>query len=220
MKIGTKSVVAIGAALMLAGGLAACSPASDPVKTKAPSPSASKTIEPSASATEEPSGDYTPSGSVLKPGDRTTGAGVVPFLNYDDQVAEFEHKLVSVEKAPQADVDAIVAEVPQAAGLDIYYLKIESHYVSGADLAHSSFSTSFNPVDADGNKTQSISLIGWDNCPSGSIPNPGNDPATVIVNCVAGVSAPGGSAPTGVAWSQYDTDYDSYDGSPAFFYLP
>lgn len=222
MKLGMKAVAATGIALILAGSIAGCSAAKEEEK---PAPSASESASASATPSESPSdsatdNSNTPSGEALKPGDKTTGSGVIPFSNYDKKMAEFEHKLVSVEKAPQADVDAIVAKVPQAAGLDIYYLKMSSHYVSGDDLAHSSFSTSFYPVSADGTKTQMISLIGWDNCPSGSIPKNATDPSVEIVNCVAGVAAPGGAAPVGVAWAQNDTDYSFYKGKPALFFLP
>lgn len=220
MKTIARSIALSGTAFVLAATIVGCSAPADEKKDDPKPSSTSSESSPSASASEEPKKDTDSSGSALAPGERTTGSGIVPFVNYDDRVAEFEHRLVSVEKAPQADADAIIAEVPQAKGLDIYFLTVESKYVSGENLEHGAFYTEFDPVDADGNPTQFINLIGWDSCESNSIPSPGDDPNTTITNCYAALAAPGGSAPAGLAWGQSDTEYASYNGKPALFYLP
>lgn len=218
-----KITATAGIALISLGILTGCSAKesdSTPSSTAAASSSAASE---SATPSESPASgghDRALIGDILKPGEKTTGAASIPFTNADKKTAVFEHKLLSVEKAPQADVDNIVSQVPKAAGLDIYYLNIESHYVSGDNLAFSAFYTSFDPVDASGNPTQTLSLIGWDNCESNSIPKDATNPSVTIKNCVAAVAAPGGNAPAGVAWDQSDTPYDSYDGSPALFFLP
>lgn len=219
-----KNIAAAGlGAVVLAVSLAGCSLLPQPPAAPVDKPTTSDTDKPATTETDEPTTEPAPGGAadgaVLNPGDRTSGTGIVPFVNYDDQTANFAHRVTSIEKAPTADVDAIVAEVPQVKGMDVYYVTVTSHYVDGANLEFSAFYTEFSPIDADGNETQEVSLIGWDNCESNSIPKPGNDPATAISNCYAAVVPAGQPAPAGLAWASYDTPFDKYDGKPALFFL-
>lgn len=212
---GLTRTLALGiGALTLTATLAGCITIAEddkPTKPNSSSEKSEKTEKPEKKA-DAPKGD----GSELAPGETTAGAGILPFSNHEDKTASFSHQIADISLAPDADVDAIVAEIPQAGGMDVYYITVDSNYVSGDNLEHSSFSNEFEPVDADGVELQSLSLIGWDNCESNSIPSPGDDPSTTISNCIAAVVVPGQPEPAGVAWAAYDSPYDSYEGSPAF----
>lgn len=221
MKLKNLAAAGLGA-VVLAVSLAGCSLLPQPPAPAPDKPTSSESDKPTKTDTDEPTKPApggAEDGAVLNPGDRTSGTGIVPFVNYDEKTANFAHKVTSVEKAPASDVDALIAEIPQIKGMDVYYVTVTSNYVDGDNLEFSSFSTEFSPIDADGNTTQKVSLIGWDNCESNSIPKPGNDPATAILNCYASVVPSGQPAPAGVAWSSYDTPYDPYDGKPALFFL-
>lgn len=208
-------------ALVIMGTVVGCAAAPALPETKpTPQDTAAKPVEKAESkpAQETPSesGDV----PVLAPGESTTGTGAVPFVKYDGKKAVFAHKLVSIEKAPAADVEQLVEKSSQLKGMDIWYLRVESHYVSGDDLASSSIYSPLVPVTASKKRAQDITLIGWESCATDSVPSPGNDPSVIIENCRAAVAAPAGDAPVGMAWSDSDSGYDIYDGKAAYFYLP
>lgn len=203
--------------LLLLGALSGCTPALPPIEPVA-SPSASVPVEspePSESVEPAPVAD----GDALAPGQSTDGTGLIEFVNYDDEAAVFAHRVVSIDMASADDVEYFTSEVPSVAGMQIAYVRVESSFVSGANLEYSSFSAEFDPIDADGNRVQSIITIGFDTCKTNSIPRPGNDPATVIENCYVAAWPSGGSAAAGLQWDQSDTGYGSYDGEPARLFL-
>jgi hypothetical protein len=210
---------AVGAAVLLSAAACSSSDPQGPTTSREPTPTtdAPATPGPSTSTTSAPAdtGDV----PVLAPGEATSSAGNVPFVNFDGDAAVFSHRVVSVEPA-SPDALAVLSSVSaELAEYDIYFVGVESFYVAGADLAYSSFTGNFRPVTADLGDVKSGSIVGYDFCESDSIPSPGNDPATPIATCVLAIVSPGEPAPAGVAWSAVDTPYDRYDGTPAYFLL-
>lgn len=183
----------------------------DPEDTPTPTPEETETP---ASPTPKPAAP----GDVLGPGKTANGPAKIEFVNYKDETAVFEHEVKDISLAPKADVDRFVEEIPGLAGMNVYYITVESHYVSGANLAYDSFFTQFNPIDANGNETQEVTAFGFKGCEVNSIPKDGTNPDNIITNCYIGAAPEGGNVPAGLSWTQYDTDYDKYDGEPAYLY--
>lgn len=156
------------------------------------------------------------SGDVLQPGDTVQGeAASLPWISFEDAESVFAHRVTAIEPAPEADVAQIAERQPTITDYDLYYITVESHYVSGDVTPYAAFYTNFDPARADGTKLQSVSLIGFDSCPSESVKDPGTDPSQVIVNCVVAAVAKGSEAPAGVLWAASGTPYASYNGDPA-----
>jgi hypothetical protein len=204
--------------------LSACSFSMKTTKTTSTDPAPTETAAPVTTVADAPSDQTAPSpepvtGDVLAPGQATTAAGNLPFVNYDDKTAVFSHKVVSVTTASAEQRATLVKEEPMFENYDIYFVNVESRYVSGAGLEYASFSNGFRPVTAEKKEVQNVALIGYDFCDQDSIPSPGNDSSTVIRTCIAAVVPNGAPAPKGVAWMQYDTKYDWYDGKPAYLML-
>ena len=211
-------VVALSASvLLLVGALSGCTPALPPAES-APAPVSSVPVEspePSESVEPAPVAD----GDVLAPGQSTDGTGLIEYVNYDDEAAVFAHRVVAIDMASAEDVEYFTSEVPSVAGMQIAYVRVESSFVSGENLEYSSFAAEFDPIDADGNRVQSIITVGFATCKTNSIPRPGNDPENVIENCFVAAWPSGGSAAAGLQWDQSDTGYGSFDGEPARLFL-
>lgn len=175
--------------------------------TATPTPSATKPADSSAS------GDVTAPGTTLAIGEWAH----LPFQTLDDTTAIIDATVTKVDKAPQADVDLIVSKVPELKGFDVYYVWVDMKKNSGATVEFEAMYTDFNPIDASGNKTQSVSLIGYDNCPNASFPKGFDTSGETISTCMAGVAPAGGNVPVGANYAAYDSDYDSYDGQPVIW---
>lgn len=189
-----------------------------PQQKPEPSPAASEEAEPSAEPDAAPSGDGTFDGGVDAAPGSTVAPGVwanIPFLNFDDKTAVLSHHLMGVENAPAAEVDYLVSEIPELKGMEVYFITVETRYVSGDILPFTS-PTSFRPIDADGKSAQSLTLIGYDACPTESFSDEEEMPTQVVTNCYAAAAPAGGNIPAGVMWTQYDTDTED---SPILFFV-
>lgn len=159
-------------------------------------------------------------GTLLAPGEQVQGApGSVPWKSFDGSESVWTHQVVSIELAPSADMSVMLESVPRLVDYDVYYVVVHSSYVSGEVTPFASFQTEFQGVRADGMQLQDVSLAGYENCPANTPGAEPEDPNTVIENCVAVSSPKGSAAPDGVAWAQFDTGYDKYQGSPALILL-
>ncbi|MBM7831364.1 hypothetical protein JOE59_002069 [Agromyces cerinus] len=187
------------AALALTG--CTSSPADRAVKV---TPSAE--AEPSEAPEAAPADAAFDGGADAAPGSTVPAGtwGNIPYLDYDDNESVLSHHLKSVDKAAQADVDTLVAEIPELKGMDVYFANVESRYVSG-DLQPFTQPSDFDVVDANGDRVQSLILVGFDACPSDSFGDEDEVKTQVITNCYAAAVAPGGNVPAGVKWSQYET---------------
>lgn len=222
--LGRVGTVALG--LLVGGFMAGCTlpPSSETEVTVEPTTSAASTpTAPDEGASEaSPAPPATDSGEVtmLQPGESTTGAGVVPFTDSSGNTALFAHQLVSVELAPAGDVETLTKKVSQIKGMDVWYLRVESRYVSGDNTELGSIYSALVPVTASGDRARELTLIGWDSCPKSSVPMPGDDPSVVFENCRAAVAAPAGDPPVAIAWSDSDAGYELSKGKAAYFRLP
>ncbi|MCW5951437.1 MAG: hypothetical protein KIT69_04190 [Propionibacteriaceae bacterium] len=222
--LGRLAAVALG---LLAGGfMAGCtlppSPETD-VTAKPTTPAVSipaASDEESSEAPSVPPATDPGEAAVLQPGESTTGAGVVPFTDGSGNTTLFAHQLVSVELAPAGDVETLTKKLSQIKGMDVWYLRVESRYVSGDNTELGSIYSDLVPVTASGDRARELTLIGWDSCPKNSIPMPGDDPSVVFENCRAAVAAPAGDPPVAIAWSDSDAGYELSKGKAAYFRLP
>jgi hypothetical protein len=185
-------------------------PSQTPKSTPTPSPTSAATSTPSAPAAPPAAGDVTPPGTTLAIGQTAT----LPFTNTDKGEATILATVTHIDQAPQADVDALVAQLPQLQGFNVYYVWVDMTKGSGADVKFNAMYTDFDPIDASGNKTQSISIIGSDTCPSESFPDDFDTSGATISTCLAAAAPAGGAAPAGAQYSAYDSPYDSLDGQP------
>lgn len=155
-------------------------------------------------------------GGLLAPGGEVQGsAASLPWVSFDGSESVWSHQVTGIENAPAADIALIAESEATITDYDVYYIAVQSSYVSGTVTPHSSFYTEFDGVRADGTKLDELMLIGLDACPSTSVGGAPEDPAVSLVNCVAVAVPKGSEKPAGVAWAQYDTEYASYGGSPA-----
>lgn len=181
----------------------------EPTESTVPvTPSTAVTTPAEGSTSTQPA-----TGETLAPGGVATGSAQIKFVGTDDKSAIFSHRIVEVVKATDAEYEELAEKIKQLKNYDVWFVNVESSYVSGDDLAYSSFSTHLEPVDSDRDDLQNLSLIGYKSCSSGSIPSPGDDSSSVIKNCRATAVPKGAAAPAGIKWDQYDTDYAD---EPAF----
>jgi hypothetical protein len=178
-----------------------------PVEATTPTPSAT------APAGSTASGDITPPGTTLAIGEWAH----LPFTNLDDGEAVIDATVTKVEPAPQADVDLIASKVPELKGFNVYYVWVDMKKNSGASVEYEAMYTDFETIDAAGNKTQSVSLIGYDNCPNASFPSGFDTSGETITTCLAGVAPAGGNAPVGAQYRASNTPYSSFDGQPVLW---
>ncbi|MFC4223092.1 hypothetical protein [Lysinibacter cavernae] len=218
-----RGFAALTIAGMMALSLAGCADIK-PVENEKSSSSEKKTEKPTEPATETPSSTPKASGdgSVLAPGDEVTGLGTqgsYEWFNYDEKKAILTSSLDSVEQAPQAAFDEIAEKAPELKnGYALYFLTFSTTFVSGDDIDFSANYTDFKPIDAEGNSTQTISLIGYDSCKSESFPKGFSQGGVSINNCIAAVVPAGGEAPAGMQFAQYDQATSDYDGKPIRFF--
>lgn len=158
-----------------------------------------------------------PTGSELAPGDTVTGeAGELPWDYYEEASSLWSHEILTIEAAPELDVKKFIEGDTKIADYDIYYITYESEYLSGEVSEFSAFYTNFKPARADGTILDDLYLNGVANCKPESVGKDFAEKGATIKNCM-GVAVPKGSeAPSGIAWTAYDTPYDLYQGHPAY----
>lgn len=212
-----KISITLAGMVIAAVTLSGCSALLPQRPTPEVAPTQSQEAEPSDEPETAPAGDGAFDGGVdVEPGS-TVPAGTwanIPYVNYDDKEAVLSHHLKSVEKAPAFDVDYLVSEIPELKGLDVYYMMVETRFVSGDGLAYITPSD-FRPIDADGRRAQTLTLIGFDGCPSESFSDEEEMQNQVVTNCFAAAAPAGGNIPAGLAWSRYDSPTED---SPILFF--
>ncbi|WP_285027029.1 hypothetical protein [Plantibacter sp. ME-Dv--P-122b] len=201
-------ILPVAAMLVLAG----CSTPS--------APDAKPTEKASSSATSKPSSTGSADGEVTEPGAQV---GIDEPIVYESQGTDGVTALISAEltEVTPATPDQVAFLKTQfdggeLDGYDITLIRLEMTKVSGDPVAFNSDATSFAPVDADGEKVQEATLIGWDECSSESFTEEfdGGEP---ITQCYVAAAPAGGKAPAGLMYDGGFTNpnpYDSYDGDP------
>lgn len=184
--------------------------------------SSSSSRDDEADEEEDDEADAPERGTIADPG---TTVGIEEWLSYpftgtDDNEAVISARLLSVEKAT-AEEQAVLDENfgDKIADFDVYLVRYEQQKESGDPVVYDADYTYFDVVDADGERVQSITLIGWDGCDQGSFTQEFDD-GEVQAQCTLGAVAKGGDAPAGIAFTGgYDDDnpYDYLDGKPLLF---
>ena len=173
---------------------------------------------------EEDSGPAAPErGEIAEPG---TTVGVDEWLSYpftgtDGQEAVVSARLLSVEPAT-AEERAVLDENfgDQIADYDIYLVRYEQEKESGDPIEFDSDYSYFDVVDADGERVQPISLIGWDACDTQSFDSEFDTAGGTLQQCAVGGVPTGDDAPAGLAYTggyEDDNPYDYIDGEPLLF---
>lgn len=184
-----------------------------------PTEEATEEAEPTEEATEEAEEAPAASGDVAAPG-TTVAVGEwqsLPFEAVGDEggSAVIDVAVTTVEEAPAADQKALEEEIPQLKGMTVYYLWADMKKNSGDPVEFNSIASEFYAVDADNERLQNISLIGWDSCPSESF-TPEFDAGETLKTCFAAAVPETEPAPAGGAWSDSEA-YDIFDGKALYW---
>jgi hypothetical protein len=179
--------------------------------------------DPSTAPTEEVETPELVEGEPAPPGTRV---GFDTYLTYtyvtvDDEEALLKAKLDSIEPATDAEL-AVLAENfgDQLDDFDIYLLRMTEQKVSGATVKYNDDSSFFDVVNADGERIQTVTLIGWDGCDTQSFPEEYDTGGAEISQCYIGAVPTGEAAPAGMAYTggyEDDNPYDYLDGKPLLF---
>ncbi|WP_440711393.1 hypothetical protein [Herbiconiux sp. YIM B11900] len=215
------TIVPIAAVFALTGCFGSPSPAPAPA-SEAPSGAAEPTASASPTDTDS-SGGAAASGDVAEPGTKA-GVGeelVYEFTGTDDQKALIAAKLVDVTPATAEQVAFLNQQFDkdELKGFEISFIHVEMSKVSGDTIEFQSDYTSFKPSDAEGQRVQDVTLIGWDECTTESF-TPEFDAGEPITQCYIAAAPAGGAAPAGVYYDGGYSDvnpYDYYDGKPLLF---
>ncbi len=196
-------------------------------KPAAPEP-APETSVPSATSTpteeaEEPDDSSAASGDVAAPG-TTAGPGeplVTEFTGTDGQKALIASSLVDVVPATTEQVAFLNEQFDKGEldGFEISFIHLEQKKVSGDPIEFNADYTSFKPVDAEGQRVQDVTVIGWDECGTESF-TPEFDSGETLVQCYIAAAPAGGGAPAGLMYDggfSEDNPFDYYDGKPLLF---
>jgi hypothetical protein len=143
------------------------------------------------------------------------------YLTVDDEEALLSAKLDSIEPATDAEL-AVLAENfgDQLDGYDIYLLRMTEKKISGASVKYNDDSSFFDVVDENGERIQTVTLIGWDGCDTQSFPEEYDTGGAEISQCYIGAVREGEDPPAGMAYTGGYEDgnpYDYLDGKPLLF---
>jgi len=216
--------LALGAALAVtltgcAGGLkpiaSTGTPVADPPTSSAPATDETQTATPKAPASTDAKGtDYAKPGSTFTIGE----AQNVQYQNTNDAMAVLSVKVKDIGVASDVQYQAVLKEVPEIKGQQLYLAHIDLKKVAGAAVAYDDATTDFQAITKSGLKTQVINLIGYDFCPSTSFPKSFDTSGETISTCIAASAPKGGNVPEGVMFAQYGSQYDSYSGKPVAWF--
>lgn len=215
------TIIPIAAAFTLTGCFGSPAPAPAPASDSVAETGAA---EPTSSASPtEAAGGSTASGDVAAPGTKA-GVGeelVYEFTGTDDQKALIAAKLVDVTPATAEQVDFLNQQFDkdELKGFEISFIHVEMSKVSGDPVEFNADYTSFKPSDAEGQRVQDVTLIGWDECSTESF-TPEFDAGEPITQCYIAAAPAGGATPAGVYYDGGYSDvnpYDYYDGKPLLF---
>jgi hypothetical protein len=212
-----RSSVALAAPLLAALLLAGCAaPATGP----GGDPDAAPTTETSAPETPE-----TPELVEGEPAPPGTRVGFDTYLTYtfvttDGEEALLSARLDSIEPATDAEMAVLVENFgDQLDDFDIYLLRMTGKKVSGPSVKYNADFSFFDPVDSDGERIQSLTLIGWDGCDTQSFDDE-YDGGAEVAQCYMGAVPTGEVAPAGMAYTggyEDDNPYDYLDGNALLF---
>lgn len=143
-----------------------------------------------------------------------------PFTSSDDVEAIISAKLVSIEPVT-AEEQAVLDENfgDQIADYDLYLVRAVERKESGGTIAFSADYTSYRVVDADGERVQEVSLIGWEGCDQQSFTEEFDAGGVELDQCWVGAVPTGDPAPAGLAFVggfEDDNPYDMVDGEPVY----
>lgn len=209
---------ALAMAGLLTLGLAGCTqPAveekAEPAAAKE-TPATEETVE--AKAEPAAAGDIVEPGAVIENGDWFT----YEFENYDGAKAVMQARLAGITPATQAQVDTLVAEIPDLKGYNVVLITFDEQKVSGDDITYSSGYTDFRPATVKGEKGQEVIVAGWDDCGGESYSEEFNAGGVPVTSCVVGAWVEGGDEIGGLIWTGPsavdDSPYSNYEGQPVF----
>jgi hypothetical protein len=209
------------AAAATALGLSACTTPTPPVpsepaavETEAPEATEEAT-ETEAAAAPAASGDLTAPGTELAFGESAT----VPF-SYGTEVVDVPLTITvtGVQEGAVADFEAAGLDqdfLAQLAGYKTYYVTVEASKVDPAagELAYSSLYGEMGALDSNGQRMQTVSIIGdFEPCNTASMPAEVDEGETVTTcYIVAGTEAVDFGSAT---YEPFEGDYSPSDGEP------
>ncbi|MFB2580774.1 hypothetical protein ACEXQD_05955 [Herbiconiux sp. P15] len=143
------------------------------------------------------------------------------FTGTDGQKALLSAELVDVTAATAEQVAFLNEQFDkdELKGFEISFIHLSQSKVSGDPVEFNSDYTSFKPIDAQGQRVQDVTVIGWDECTTESF-TPEFDTGESITQCFIAAAPAGGNAPAGVMYDGGYEDpnpYDYYDGKPLLF---
>ncbi|MEO5535379.1 MAG: hypothetical protein ABIR17_09645 [Pseudolysinimonas sp.] len=162
-------------------------------------------------------------GEAAPPG---TKVGFDTYLTYsyvttDKEDALLKAKLDSIEPATADELAVLTTNFGDKLDpYDIYLLRMTEKKVSGATVKYNDDWSFFDVVDAQGERIQSISLIGWDGCDTQSFSEDYDTGGAEIAQCYIGAVKKGSAAPGGMAYTggyEDDNPYDAFSGKPLLF---
>lgn len=203
--------------------LAGCVPQPSPAPEPAAESSAPAATPTPTEAAEEPADASAASGDVAAPG-TTAGPGeplVTEFTGTDGQTALIASSLVDVVPATTEQVAFLNEQFDKGEldGFEISFIHLEQTKVSGDPIEFNADYTSFKPVDAEGQRVQDVTVIGWDECGTESF-TPEFDSGATLTQCYIAAAPSGGGAPAGLMYDggfSEENPFDYYDGKPLLF---
>ncbi|UOE45427.1 hypothetical protein [Agromyces larvae] len=214
-----KIVLPVVLAGALSLGLTGCItlPTPQPTEKVVDAPAETEETEESTDiSTDATAGGVAQPGDVIENGEWFT----YTFVNYDDASATIQARLLSSTPATPAQVDLLVAEIPQLKGYNVVLLQFEQRKIDGAEIAFDADYTSFIPATVTGQPAQEVSVIGWDDCPSESFSKEFDAGTESITSCVVGAWVDGGDQIGGILYTGPsaldDNPFSQYGGEPVF----
>ncbi|MGM1030380.1 MAG: hypothetical protein ACQEWM_11035 [Actinomycetota bacterium] len=185
------------------------------LETAEPETTEAAPAETDEAAAAPATGELTPPGTELAFGEPAT----VPFSSGTDVVdVPLTVTVTGVEEGAIADYEAAGLEqdfIDQLAGYTTYYVTVEATKAdpAAAELAFTALYTDMGALDSNGQRMQTVSLIGeFEPCNTASIP-PEIDEGATVTTCfiVAGTDAVEFGSAT---YEPYEGDYSPSDGEP------
>lgn len=198
-------------------GLSGCVAPVAPVET---APAIEETMAPDTEPAETDeaapaTGDFTAPGTELAFGEPAT----VPFSSGTDVVdVPLTVTVIGVEEGAIADYEAAGLDqdfIAQLAGYTTYYVTVEATKAdpAAAELASTALYSDMGALDSDGQRMQTVSLIGeFAPCNSASMPSEIDEGGTATTCYV--VAAPDAVEFGAATYEPFEGDYSTSDGEP------
>lgn len=213
----TALMAGLGLGALLLTGCASGTPAPEPtsaapqVTSEAPEPTPTETAKPAPASTS--SGELTEPGTVLAFGD----AAFVSWHHHSGEDIDLKVEVLSAKQAPLEEILAVVSDstAAQIEGYTAYYVNV-SFTKTNLSQGAIEFSDATSPIfatNSSGAEVPELTLFGsFEPCDYESFDTTVDEGAPQLTCMIFMV--PGGQTFGGVAWGEFDTPYDKYNGSP------